>query len=213
MFCGSNRGINTVNLEAARVVGTALVRRGIGLVYGGGKVGLMGALADAIAAGGEVIGVIPQALVSKEVAHKGLSDLRIVSSMHERKALMAELANGFIALPGGFGTVEDFCEVVTYGQLGLHNKPCGILNVAGFFDSLLVFVDHAVAERFIRAEHRSLILAETDVDRLLFWGAGGAIWKRGLAAGLCVSGKRLRAVVCSGVWRRLFSFLDRLAYN
>ena len=168
VFCGSNRGNDPLYLEAARLVGVALVRRGIGLVYGGGKVGLMGALADAtLAAGGEVIGVIPKGLVDKEVAHQGLSDLKVVTSMHERKALMSDLAGGFIALPGGYGTIEEFCEVLTWAQLGLHHKPCGILNVAGFFDPLLAFFDHCVEKRFVLPDHRSLILVETDVNRLL----------------------------------------------
>src|ERR671931_564342 len=138
VFCGSNIGLRNVYFAVAQATGVALARRGIGLVYGGGRVGLMGVVADAVLKeGGEVIGVIPEALTTREVAHQGLDDLRVVGSMHERKALMAELANAFIALPGGYGTLEEFCEVLTWAQLGLHRKPCGILNVEGFYDSLL----------------------------------------------------------------------------
>lgn len=168
IFCGSNNGARDAYVYAARAMGEALVRRGIGLVYGGGRVGLMGVVADAVlAAGGQVIGVIPESLVAKEVAHQGLTDLRVVGSMHERKALMAELADAFVALPGGFGTFEEFCEVLTWAQLGLHRKPCGVLNVAGYYDALLAMFDHAVTERFVRAEHRVLVLEEQDPERLL----------------------------------------------
>lgn len=149
-------------------MGVVLSRRGIGLVYGGGSVGLMRVVADTVIKEGcEVIGVIPEALAIKEVAHQGLKDLRIVGSMHERKALMAELSDAFIALPGGYGTLEEFCEVLTWAQLGLHRKPCGILNVKGFYDPLLSFLDHAVSEGFVREVHRSLILVEQDPERLL----------------------------------------------
>lgn len=168
VFCGSNVGSRTVYREAAVRMGTVLARRGIGMVFGGGSVGLMGAVADAaLAAGGEVIGVIPRALVEKELAHRGVADLRVVASMHERKALMAELADAFVALPGGFGTLEEFCEVLTWAQLGIHRKPCGLLNVTGFFDSLLALFDHAVAEGFLRLQHRALIVVEKDPERLL----------------------------------------------
>ena len=154
--------------ETAQYVGRILAERGIQLVYGGGCVGLMGAMADAtLHHGGRVIGVIPESLVAKEVAHKGLPDLRVVESMHERKALMAELSDAFIALPGGFGTYEEFCEVLTWGQLGLHRKPFGLLNVAGFYDPLLALFDHAVAEEFIRPVHRDLVTVETDFEKLL----------------------------------------------
>ena len=130
VFCGSNLGARTAYVEAAENLGKLLGKRGIGLVYGGGKVGLMGKIADSVlASGGEVIGVIPKSLMRKEIAHAGLTDLRVVDSMHQRKALMAELSDGFVALPGGFGTFEEFCEIVTWAQLGLHAKPCGILNV------------------------------------------------------------------------------------
>jgi uncharacterized protein (TIGR00730 family) len=168
IFCGSNNGARTVYVDAAGAMGAALARRHIGLVYGGGRVGLMGVVADAVmAGGGEVIGVIPEALVAKEVAHEGLPDLRVVGSMHERKALMAELADAFVALPGGYGTLEEFCEVVTWAQLGLHRKPCGLLNVGGFYDRLLALFDHAVAEHFVRPAHRALVLEERDPEHLL----------------------------------------------
>ncbi|MFI5396053.1 MAG: TIGR00730 family Rossman fold protein [Candidatus Binatia bacterium] len=173
IFCGSNNGARSVYVDAARAMGTALARRRVGLVYGGGRVGLMGVVADAVmTGGGEVIGVIPEALVAKEVAHEGLPDLRVVGSMHERKALMTELADAFVALPGGYGTLEEFCEVVTWAQLGLHRKPCGLLNVGGFYDRLLALFDHAVAEHFVRPAHRSLVLEERDPERLLDLLAG-----------------------------------------
>lgn len=144
------------------------MERGFDLVYGGARVGLMGAVADAVlAAGGQVIGVIPEALVSREVAHTGLSDLRVVSSMHERKALMNELSYGFIALPGGWGTFEELFEVLTWGQLGLHAKPCGLLNVEGYFDPLLTFLTHAVDERFVRREYASWLPVDADAGALL----------------------------------------------
>jgi len=149
-------------------MGAAVAKHGLDLVYGGGNVGLMGVVADAaLAEGGKVIGVIPQALVEKELAHRGLTELRIVQSMHERKALMAELASAFIALPGGYGTLEEFCEILTWSQLGLHRKPCGLLNVVGFYDPLLAQIDHAVKARFIRAEHRGLFLVEREPEPLL----------------------------------------------
>ncbi len=168
IFCGSSKGARDVYVEAARAMGAALTRQGIGLVFGGGRIGLMGVIADAVLeAGGEVIGVIPNAMVAKELAHNGLTELRVVSSMHERKALMAELADAFVALPGGYGTFEEFCEVVTWTQLGLHRKPCGLLNVDGFYDPLLAFFDHAVAEGFVRSRDRALVLEEGDPERLL----------------------------------------------
>lgn len=138
------------------------------VVYGGGHVGLMGAVADAaLAAGGSVVGVIPQHMVDREVAHLGLTELRVVRSMHERKAMMAELSDGFLALPGGLGTLEELFEVWTWGQLGLHRKPYGLLDVAGFFQPLLAFLDHQVAERFVRPEHRAMLVVETDPGRLV----------------------------------------------
>ena len=168
VFCGSNVGARPVYADAARAVGGALARRGCGLVYGGGCIGLMGIVADAVLAhGGEVIGVIPEALVAKELAHRGLTELRVVGSMHERKASMADLADAFIALPGGYGSFEEFCEMLTWAQLGLHRKPCGLLNVDGYYDSLLALFDRAVTERFVRPVHRALVLEDRDPDRLL----------------------------------------------
>jgi len=168
VFCGSSRGTCGAYAEAAQQLGQALARRRVGLVYGGGHLGLLGALADAtMAAGGEGIGVIPQALVAKALAPNGVADMRVVGSMHERKALMAELSDAFITLPGGFGTLEEFFEVLSWAQLGLHGKPCGILNVAGFYDALLAVFDQIVAEAFVRPAHRSLVLVEKDPENLL----------------------------------------------
>jgi uncharacterized protein (TIGR00730 family) len=168
VFCGSNYGDNPVYQEMAAVMGRKLAMAGLKLVYGGGKVGLMGVLADAaLAAGGQVVGVIPQAIVDMEVAHLGLTELIVVQSMHERKARMADASDAFIALPGGYGTFEEFCEVLTWSQLGFHDKPCGVLNVGGFYDPLLALFDRAVQDRFVRPEHRELVLADTDVDALL----------------------------------------------
>jgi hypothetical protein len=150
------------------LLGTTLVQRGYGLVYGGGRVGLMGILADAMLQNsGEVIGIIPQALAAKEVAHQGLTKLHVVATMHERKALMAELAGGFIALPGGLGTFEELFEVLTWAQLGLHSKPLGLLNVEGYFDPLLALIDHAGDEGFIRPEHRRLLVTSQNPEALL----------------------------------------------
>jgi uncharacterized protein (TIGR00730 family) len=168
VFCGSSSGNRPNYQEAARALGRELVTRGIGLVYGGANVGLMGVVADVVlAAGGEVIGVIPEALVSREVAHPGLPDLRVVRSMHERKALMAELADAFVALPGGFGTFEEFCEAVTWTQLGLHRKHCALLNVNGFYDPLLTLFDRAVAEGFLTPQNRHTIVASNDPAELI----------------------------------------------
>ena len=168
VFTGSSPGRNDEYRQAAMSFGTALIEAGHGLVYGGAHVGLMGAVADAVlAAGGEVIGVLPRSLVEHEIAHQGLTELRLTDSMHERKALMAELSDAFVALPGGFGTLDEFFEALTWGQLGLHEKPCGFLNVAGYFDGLLAFIDHAVDERFLRSEQRDSIIVATDVDDLL----------------------------------------------
>ena len=171
VFTGSSAGIRPEYREAARDLGRLLAQRGIGIVYGGAHVGLMGAVADAaLDAGGSVIGVIPQALVAKEIAHTGLTELRVVASMHERKAMMADLADAFVTLPGGLGTLEEFFEVLTWAQLGLHGKPCGLLNVCGYFDGLLTFTDHAAAEGFVRREHREMVfVADSPVvllDRL-----------------------------------------------
>jgi len=154
--------------EAAEMLARELAARRIGLVFGGGRVGLMGALADTmLAAGGHVIGVIPHSLVAREVAHERLPDLRVVSSMHERKAMMAELSDAFIALPGGFGTFEEFCEVATWTQLGLHRKRCGLLNVRGFYDPLLALFDRAVGEGFLNPQNRAIVSAHVDVPALL----------------------------------------------
>jgi len=168
VFCGSNQGTRADYAGAAEKLGSHLAERGIELVYGGGCVGLMGVLADAaLGNGGHVIGVIPQSLVIKEVVHEKLPDLRVVKNMHERKALMAELSDGFIALPGGFGTCEEFCEGLAWSQLGYHQKPFGLLDVAGFYRPLLQFFDHAVAEGFIRPKHRELVMVEEDAEKLL----------------------------------------------
>jgi uncharacterized protein (TIGR00730 family) len=168
IFCGSNPGVRPDYVEAARSLGRLLAQRGIGIVYGGSNVGLMAALADAMLDEfGDIIGVIPRMLVDREVANTALTDLRIVDSMHQRKAMMAELADGFIALPGGIGTLEEFFETWTWGQLGMHTKPCGLLNVAGYFDPLLEFLNHAVAERFVRDVHRAMIVVESDPAALL----------------------------------------------
>ena len=168
VFCGSRPGERPEYRAQAERLGSLLVEAGIGLVYGGASVGLMGAVADAVLReGGEVIGVIPEALAGKELAHPRVSDLRVVGSMHQRKALMAEVSDAFIALPGGFGTFEELFEMVTWSQLGLHRKPFGVLNVAGFYDGLLGLVDHAIQEGFIPVEHRHLILAASEPDELL----------------------------------------------
>jgi uncharacterized protein (TIGR00730 family) len=173
VFCGSNAGKAAVYAEAARDLAHAIVGRGMKLVYGGGNIGLMGVLGEAaLAAGGHVIGVTPRRLLEKEVVHTGLSALHVVDTMHERKALMAELSDGFIALPGGLGTYEEMFEVLTWAQLGFHRKPCGLLNVAGFYDRLTGFLDHAVAERFLGAEHRAMLLVESDAQTLVARLAG-----------------------------------------
>jgi uncharacterized protein (TIGR00730 family) len=149
-------------------LGELLAAQGLGLVYGGGHIGLMGVLADAVLqGGGDVIGVIPQSLVDKELAHAGLTELRVVATMHQRKALMADLADGFIALPGGFGTADELFEILTWAQLGLHAKPIGLVNVEGYFDQLLAWLDHMVQEQLVRPEHRRLLLHAKDADRLL----------------------------------------------
>jgi len=168
VFAGSSAGSRDEYQDAARALGRTLAERGIGLVYGGARVGLMGIIADAtLTAGGQAIGVIPAALVAREIAHEGLTELRIVSSMHERKALMADLSDAFIAVPGGWGTLEEFFEVLTWAQLGLHQKPCGLLNVLGYFDGLLSFLEHAVGERFLRREYASMIAVAASPAALL----------------------------------------------
>jgi uncharacterized protein (TIGR00730 family) len=159
VFAGSAAGARPAYAEAARLLAVELTRRRLGLVYGGGSVGLMGVLADAaLAAGQEVIGVIPRALATKELAHAGLTELRVVASMHERKATMAALADGFVALPGGLGTLEETLEVLTWAQLGIHDKPVGVVNVDGYYDGLLHLLAHGVAEGFVRREHMGLLL-------------------------------------------------------
>ena len=168
VFTGSQRGTRPEYAQAAKELGKELIARGYGLVYGGGNVGLMSVVADiALELGGHVTGVIPNSLVSKEVAHLGLSDLRVVNSMHERKALMAELSDGFIAMPGGIGTMEEFFEVLSWAQLGIHAKPCGLLNVSGYYDPLIQFLDHAVSEDFIKPKHRALMIVEREPGKLL----------------------------------------------
>jgi len=168
VFCGSSPGAGPDYLQAAEQLGHLLASRNIGLVYGGGKVGTMGKIAESVLKkGGEVTGVIPKALVDRELAFTGLTDLRVVGSMHERKALMAELSDGFIALPGGLGTIEEFFEVVTWAQLGMHPKPCGLLNIKHYYNKLLDFLDHTVNEKFVELEHRSMILVEEDPEKLL----------------------------------------------
>jgi uncharacterized protein (TIGR00730 family) len=168
VFCGSSAGSQTIYADAARRLGEALAERGLGVVYGGGRVGLMGILADSVLhSGGSVIGVIPQALVEKELAHDGLAELHIVTTMHQRKALMADLADGFAALPGAFGTADELFEILTWAQLGLHSKPIGLLNVAGYFDSLCAWLDQAVREGFLRSAHRGLLLEAKQPGQLL----------------------------------------------
>lgn len=170
IFAGSNPGDKPDYADAATALGNELVGRGLGLVYGGGNTGLMGAVADAaLAGGGEVIGVIPEFLADHErkIAHERASELHVVATMHERKAMMFELSAGFVALPGGLGTFEEILEMLTWGQLGLHEKPCAVLNVNGYFDRLLNFLDHAVAERFLKPEHREMLIIGTTPQLVL----------------------------------------------
>jgi uncharacterized protein (TIGR00730 family) len=168
VFCGSSSGARPEYAEAARRFGAALAGRGLGLVYGGGHVGLMGVLADAVlAAGGEVVGVIPQALVDRELAHGRLTELLVVDTMYQRKALMADKSDAFVALPGGYGTLDETFEVLTWAQLGLHAKPVGLLNVAGFFDPLLAWARHAVSEGFVKSQHLDLFTVEIKSEALL----------------------------------------------
>ena len=168
VFCGASPGRDPAFVDLAATVGAGLARRGIGVVYGGGRLGLMGALADAaLAAGGAVIGVIPRGLVGRELAHPEVTELRIVESLHERKAQMAELADGFIALPGGLGTLEELAEVASWAQLELHDKPIGLLGYAGYWDSLLTWLDRAVRDGFISPQHRRLVGVDSDLDALL----------------------------------------------
>lgn len=168
VFCGSSGRALPIYITAAKDFARFLVAHGMAIVYGGGHIGLMGAFADAaLAAGGKVTGVIPQALVQSELAHQGVTKLHIVNSMHERKALMARLSDAFVALPGGFGTLEEFFEAVTWTQLGIHNKPCGLLNVDGYFDPLLALCDRAVADGFMTPATRNIVVADADQTRLL----------------------------------------------
>jgi len=168
VFCGSNGGANPAYTEAAEAVGRGLAERGVRIVYGGGRVGLMGALADAArTAGGEVVGVMPQALIDREIGHSGIDDLRVVGTMHERKALMVELAEAFIGLPGGIGTLEELFEVYTWAQLGIHAKPIALLDVAGYFQRLVAFLDHSVDERFVRPETRAALAVADSLEGVL----------------------------------------------
>jgi uncharacterized protein (TIGR00730 family) len=174
VFCGSAIGRQTAYADAARALATALLDRGLGLVYGGGSVGLMGTIADAVlAGGGEVIGVLPKGLARKERAHDGLTELHVVGSMHERKALMASLADGFVALPGGLGTLEEILEVLTWAQLGIHRKPVGLVDIRGYWTGLLALLRHAVGEGFVRPEYAALLLVEPAptalLDRFAAW--------------------------------------------
>jgi uncharacterized protein (TIGR00730 family) len=181
VFCGASTGRDARYAEAAAAVGTSLATRGIEIVYGGGRLGLMGAVAEgALAAGGRVIGVMPAGLVDRELAHTGVTELRIVTTLHERKAVMAELSDAFIALPGGLGTLEELAEVLSWAQLELHAKPVGALDVGGFFGPLVAHLDHAANEGFIAPSHRDLLLVDEDLDRLLSrfetWQAPSGRW-------------------------------------
>ncbi len=168
VFCGSNPGNEPVFLETAEKLGEFLAKNDIELVYGGGRVGLMGKIADTVLAnGGRAIGIIPESLAQKEVAHLGLTELHVVESMHTRKALMAELSDGFIAMPGGFGTFEEICEIITWSQLGFHAKPCALLNVSGFYDDLIALFDHSAAKGFIRPVHRRLVISGSDIEAII----------------------------------------------
>lgn len=168
VYCGSNPGRQEAYSSAARALAQSLVDRNLGLVYGGASVGIMGLIADTVLQlGGRAVGVIPEALVRKEVAHKSLTELHVTQSMHERKTMMAELSDGFIAMPGGIGTLEEIFEIWTWAQLGIHAKPCGLLNAAGYFDALTTFLDHAVAEQFVKPPHRAILIVEQTPDVLL----------------------------------------------
>ena len=168
VYCGSNAGADPAYAEATRLLARTLVDDGVRIVYGGAALGLMGVLADtAMEAGGEVIGVMPQALIDREIGHPNLTELKVVASMHERKALMAELADGFVAVPGGIGTLEELIEVYTWSQLGIHDDPCGVLNTRGYYDGLASFLDHAVQEGFLRPQHRATLFVAEDPGELL----------------------------------------------
>jgi uncharacterized protein (TIGR00730 family) len=192
VYCGSGVGGQDGYAQAARALGRALVERGLGLVFGGGRIGMMGVLAETVlAGGGEAIGVIPQDLMDKGLGLATATSLRVVGTMHARKALMAELADAFIAMPGGFGTAEEFFEALTWAQLGLHAKPCGLLNVKGYFDHLIHFIDHAVEQQFLHPSHRALLLVDQSPEalltRLAAWkprpAQDKAVWARGLVKG------------------------------
>ncbi len=168
VYCGSSPGTGDDYVSAARELGKLLLRQEIDLVYGGSNLGLMGTIADTVLeGGGKVTGIIPQALHGKEIAHEGLTELHVVDSMHERKSLMAVLSDGFVAMPGGFGTLEEIIEVITWGQLGFHDKPCGLLNIAGYFDHLLAFLDHSATQGFLHPQHRSMLLVASTPAGLL----------------------------------------------
>jgi hypothetical protein len=168
VFCGSNPGNNPEYVKAAHALGECIAKSGAELVYGGGNVGIMGEIANAVlAGGGRAIGVIPKTLVDKELAHRSLTELRVVNTMHERKALMSELSDAFIALPGGIGTLEEFFEVLTWAQLGFQKKPCGLLNIAGYYDHLIAFIDKMVSEGFLNESHRELMVIEKDPDAII----------------------------------------------
>ncbi len=168
VFCGSSVGKNKNYISAAQNLGAALNKRGLGLVYGGASIGLMGVIANTVIdGGGEVIGVMPEALAKREITHQNITELHIVKSMHERKALMSELSDGFIALPGGLGTFEEFFEVLTWAQLGIHKKPCGILNINGYYDNLFLFLNHTVSERLLKKEYYDMILEDKSPTKLL----------------------------------------------
>ena len=168
VYCGSSMGKRPEYAAAAKALGEALVERNIGLVYGGASVGIMGLVADTVLSlGGEVIGVIPQAIADKEIAHTGLTELKVVANMHERKAMMAEYSDGFIALPGGMGTLEELFEVLTWGQLGFHTKPCGVLNVDGYYDHLIAFLEHAVDQEYLKSNHLGMLQKATEPTALL----------------------------------------------
>jgi uncharacterized protein (TIGR00730 family) len=168
VYCGSSPGKLSEYRGAARMLGHELAARGLGLVYGGASIGVMGAVADAVLEkGGEAIGIIPFALATREVAHSGLNELFVVDSMHERKAKMAELSDGFVALPGGWGTIEEIFEMLTWAQLGFHQKPCGLLNISGYYDHLYTFLEHAIDQRFVREEYRPMIMMEQTAGDLL----------------------------------------------
>ncbi len=168
IFCGSYQGTQPMYMTAAHAMGMGLAQRGLGLVYGGGRVGLMSAVADGtLAGGGKAVGVIPQSLVDRELAHPNLSEIHVVTSMHTRKAMMAEISDAFIAMPGGFGTLDELFEIITWAQLGFHHKPIALLNIGGYFDPLLTFIDHMATEGFIKPKDREAVLVKNEVDELL----------------------------------------------